>query len=107
MLFTNSVNSTETRDGHNVTKTTVTAHGFSRKMADGSVALLFLNRQDRGSLTLTATWPELGLPSSASCKVRDLIAQQDLPTAAGNFSASVGSHRAQFVRISCGSIRES
>ena len=107
VLFTNSVNSTETRDGHNVTKTTVTAHGFSRKMADGSVALLFLNRQDRGSLTLTATWSELGLPSSASCKVRDLIAQQDLPSAAGNFSASVGSHRAQFVRISCGSSRES
>ena len=80
-------------------------------MSDGSVALILLNRQDKGSLTLTATWAQLGLgptdssatASSAACAVRDLINQRDLPSLAknSNFNATVGSHAASLVRITC------
>merc|ERR1712087_729064 len=69
----------------------ITAQGFSRKLHDGSVALLLLNRDDdlRNRATLGATWEDLGLPSGASCTIRDLMAQQDIEPATGNFSASV------------------
>ena len=89
------------KDGHNETKVSVTAQAFSRRLHDGSVALVMLNRRDRGSLTLTVTWAELGVAASGPCKVRDLIAQKDLPDATGSFSASVGPHEAQMVRVSC------
>lgn len=88
----------------------VTAQGFTRKMSDGSVALVLLNREDTGSLTLTATWTQLDLnfadtqtTAAASCTVRDLINQVDLPKLATNssFSATVKSHAASFVRIKC------
>eukprot|EP01043_Picozoa_sp_COSAG02_P061690 COSAG02_NODE_8340_length_2608_cov_1.737744_2_plen_73_part_00 len=72
-------------------------------MSDGSVALVLLNRQDGGSLTLSATWAQLGLGSADSCAVRDLINQRDLPRLANksNFTTEVGSHAASLVRITC------
>ena len=86
-----------------MTRVTTTAQAFSRQMHDGSVALVMLNRQDRGSLALTVSWAELGLgPPTRRCKVRDLIAQKDLPEAAGSVTASVGAHGAQMLRVSCG-----
>jgi hypothetical protein len=102
-LFAKEVNSTETRDGRNMTKTAVVGQGFSRTLADGSVALVLLNRLDRGSETLSASWAEMGLPAGAkSCAVRDLLAQAPLPDAtAGSFSSRLNSHQASFVRITC------
>ena len=58
-----------------------------------------LNRRDRGSLTLTVTFAELGVVVSGPCKVRDLIAQRDLPDAIGSFSASVGACFVSFYAV--------
>ena len=80
------------------------AQGFSRRMADGSVAVLLLNRGDsRNRRTLSANWTALGFPSPTShCMVRDLINKADLPNATGgSFSANLAPHSAAFVRISC------
>ena len=107
ILFTHSVSlnisytNRRTRGAYD--QAAVTAQGFTRKMSDGSVALVLLNRQDEGSLTLSATWTQLGLGSAGSCAVRDLINQRDLPRLAknSNFTATVGSHTASLVRITC------
>lgn len=79
------------------------AQGFSRRMADGSVAVLLLNREDgRSYHTLSANWTALGLPSPSHCAVRDLINKAYLPNVtSGSFSARVAPHSAAFVRISC------
>ena len=80
----------------------VSGQGFSRKMADGSAATVFLNRQDKGSLTMTATMAQLGLPAAGgACTVRDLINGKDLPKATGSFTAAVGSHSAGLFLITC------
>ena len=98
VVFTHNATSAEEEGGGGVT---VTAQGFARTMADKSIALALLNRQDKGSLTLTATWAELGLPAGKACSVRDLLGGTDLPKATGAFSTSVGSHSASAVRITC------
>ena len=107
LVLSHNVSSIVKRDGHNETRVTTTAQAFARPLHNGSVAVVMLNRQDRGSLTMTLTLAEIGLQtvaaaSAAPCKVRDLIAQADLPDAIGNISASVGSHEAHMVRVSCG-----
>jgi hypothetical protein len=89
------------RDGHNETRVLTTGQAFSRRLHDGSVAVVMLNRQDRRSMTMTLELGDLGLPPAHPCKVRDLIARQDLPDSTGNFSAGVGAHEAKLVRISC------
>ena len=60
-----------------------------------------MNRRDHGSMTLGVSWQEIGLPVGATCAVRDLIAQKDLPKATGNFSADVNAHGVEFVRVVC------
>jgi hypothetical protein len=84
LLFTTEHNSTEQRHGRNVTATFVVAQGFSRTLADGSVALVLLNRGDnhRSGLPLSASWAQMGLPTAAGrCTVRDLLAGIRLPDA--------------------------
>lgn len=117
VIFTHNTASSLSASGRHVPAATeapevavVAAQGFTRKMSDGSVALVLLNREDRGSLTLTATWTQLGLDSTGtataaagSCTVRDLIEQRDLPELERNstFNSTVASHGASFVRITC------
>jgi len=84
-----------------VTGEAVMAQAFSRVLADGSVALAMLNREDRGSVSLEVSWEEIGLPAAASCAVRDLLAQTDLPKSVGSYSGQVNSHEALFVRVTC------
>ena len=100
VIFTR--NATMVRDEHGGLAAAVAAQGFARKMADGSVALVLLNRKDSGSLTLSASWSELGLQPGAECSVRDLINKKQLPKAKGSFSSAVPSHSASFVRVACG-----
>eukprot|EP01052_Picozoa_sp_SAG31_P018442 SAG31_NODE_1306_length_8889_cov_17.337315_10_plen_157_part_00 len=76
-------------------------HGFARKMADGSVAVIFLNRQQNAPLAMSTSWDELGLPDGKVCAVRDLINGKDLPKATGRFGTKVASHSASLVRIRC------
>ena len=108
VIFTHDTATKSAATGVEEGSVAVSAQGFTRKMSDGSVALVLLNRQDKGSLTLAATWAQLGLTagdtsSAAACAVRDLINLRDLPTLARNssFSATVDSHAASFVRIKC------
>jgi alpha-galactosidase len=102
LVFTKNISAIVPHDGHNETRVTITAQAFSRKMHDGSIALGLLNRQDHGSQTISVSWVDLGLHATASCKVRDVIAQKDLADANGSFSANLGSHDASLVRLSCG-----
>ena len=76
------------------------AQGFAREMADGSTAVVLLNRADHGSATLTATWASLGLKPGVTCRARDLLGKRDLPNATATLTAVVGSHGAMFVRLS-------
>lgn len=76
------------------------AQCFSRPMADGSVALVLLNR-GAAAAALNVTFAQLGLPAGRSCAVRDLLARAELDPAAGAYAASVGAHEAAAVRISC------
>lgn len=103
VVFTTQANATVRAAGQGgSSKPVTTAQGLSRKMADGSVALVLLNRDDHESQVLGATWAELGLPkTAAACTVRDVLAQANLPPATRNFSARVASHSASFVRIKC------
>ena len=84
----------------NVGGGSVAAQGFAREMADGSTAVVLLNRADHGSATLTATWASLGLKPGVTCRVRDLLGKRDLPNATATLTAVVGSHGAMFVRLS-------
>ena len=111
IIFTHNTSSSLSASvRHDHATTEPAAQGFARKMSDGSVALVLLNREDRGSLTLAATWAQLGLDSTgtataaaSSCTVRDLINQRDLPKLERNstFNSTVASHTASFVRITC------
>ena len=110
LLFSHNVSVIEKRDGRNMTRVVTTAQGFSRKLHDGSVAVVLLNRQDRGSLTLTTSLAALGLGGgqhehATTCRVRDLLARTDLPAVAngGSLSLTVGSHEERMVRVNCGS----
>merc|ERR1711865_1336533 len=62
------------------------------KFPDGSVALALLNREDHGSVSLEVGWQGIGLPVGASCAVRDLLAQTDLPKSVGSYNKEVNSH---------------
>ena len=100
VIFSHQVNQTTTSKGGG--KTVTTEQGFARTMHDGSVVLVLLNRRDSpGNATLAASWVELGLKPGAECAVRDLLGQSDLAKATAKFSASVGSHSAAAVRLTC------
>ena len=102
LVLTRNVSAIVPHDGHNETRVTITAQAFSRQMHDGSIALVLLNRQDHGSQAIDVSWADLGLHANVSCKVRDLISQQDLLDANGSFSANLGSHDASLLRLRCG-----
>jgi len=85
----------------NQTGKVVMAQAFSRVLGDGSVALALLNREDHGSVSLEVSWEEIGFAAGASCAVRDLLAQTDLPKSVGSYSKEVNSHEVQFVRVTC------
>ena len=77
------------------------AQAFSRVLGDGSVALAMLNREDHGSVSVEVSWEQIGLPAGASCAMRDLLAQTDLPKSIGSYSKEVNSHEVQFVQVTC------
>jgi alpha-galactosidase len=53
------------------------AECWARPLASGGVAVLYLNRGPAPAVVL-CTWAQIGLPSNASCMVRDLWARANV-----------------------------
>lgn len=70
---------------------------WSRKLADGSVAVGLFNRGDFGSEPITATWTALGLTGRQT--VRDLWQRKDLGVFDQQFSLAVPAHGAALLRV--------
>lgn len=81
----------------NVT-TQIAQQVVARRMADGSHAVVLLNR-GAAAAPMQVTWPQLGLQPSVSAIVRDVLARKELGSVTGAFKATVRSHAAVFVRI--------
>jgi alpha-galactosidase len=64
---------------------------WSRELADGSRAVVLLNRGKAAS-PMTLQWTDVGYPSTVSAKVRDLWQGKDLGEKKQQFVASVPSH---------------
>jgi alpha-galactosidase len=71
---------------------------WAKQMKDGSRAVILLNRSS-SEQEITATWEELGYPSTLSASVRDLWQHQDLGKLTGKFSAKVASHGVVMVSV--------
>jgi alpha-galactosidase len=76
-----------------VNSTAITSQIFTKPLAGGKVALLLFNRGERPT-KLSASWADLGLKSSATMSVRDVIKKADSGQAVGTFSATVPSRDA-------------
>ncbi len=69
-------------------------------LADGSKAVLLLNRVDSGSEPLTVQWTDIGLPLTQQALVRDLWQHQDLGTFTGDYtSPNINAHAVQMLKI--------
>jgi len=85
--------------GHRVKVTNDVLDVWAGPLADGSVAVVLLNR---GNVTedVTVAWTDLGLPASTSATVRDLWSHQDLGSFTNSFTAkSVRSHASVTIKI--------
>jgi alpha-galactosidase len=60
-------------------------------ISNGKHAVVLFNRTPKAS-NMTIAWEQLGISSSADCKVRDLWAHTDLGKFKGSYSAQVPSH---------------
>ena len=64
---------------------------WSKQMADGSRAVVLLNR-GTGTAKIDVRWTDVGYPPELSGKVRDLWAKRDVGELKGGYSAEVPSH---------------
>ena len=71
---------------------------WARPLADGSRAVLFLNRGTQAT-TIGIDWVALGYPSHLQASVRDLWTGKNLRKASGHIAMSVESHAAVVYRI--------
>jgi len=71
---------------------------WSRQLADGSRAVLLLNR-GAAPASIRVAWPEIGYLATARAEVRDLWAHRSLGRKQGGFAATVPSHGAVMVTI--------
>jgi alpha-galactosidase len=71
---------------------------WSKQEKDGGRAVILLNR-GTGEHEITASWEDIGYPSSVSASVRDLWAHKDLGKVTGKFSATVASHGVVMVTV--------
>lgn len=53
---------------------------WSSPLADGSLALVLLNRGNSISEPISFTWTDVGFPANRAVRIRDLWARQDLGT---------------------------
>jgi alpha-galactosidase len=71
---------------------------WSKQLKDGSRAVILLNR-GATEQQISATWEEVGYPSSLSASVRDLWQHKDLGKMTEKFSATVASHGVVMVTV--------
>jgi len=74
------------------------AEVWAKQMADGSRAVLLLNR-GAAEQKITAKWEDLGYPAHVSAGVRDLWQKKDLGKMTGEFAATVASHAVMMVTV--------
>lgn len=67
-------------------------------LANNDIAVGVLNAQDHRA-KVTVHWSDIGLKSSQSAKVRDLINHKDLGTFTQSLTLSIGSHDAAALRV--------
>jgi alpha-galactosidase len=69
-------------------------------LADGSQAVLLLNRNSPGSEMITVKWTDLGWSADEKAQVRDLWAHQDVGTFTTNYtSPNIERHAVQMLKI--------
>jgi alpha-galactosidase len=69
-------------------------------LADGSQAVVLLNRNSAGSEMITVKWTDLGWPVDQKAQVRDLWAHQDVGTFTTNYtSPNIERHAVQMLKI--------
>jgi hypothetical protein len=69
-------------------------------LADGSQAVVLLNRVDSGSEPITVKWSDIGFPVDHSAVVRDLWARKDIGTFTGNYtSPNIDHHAVMMLKI--------
>jgi alpha-galactosidase len=71
---------------------------WARKLTGDAVAVILFNR-GKDAQAVAVSWQEIGLPHDATLKVRNLWTHQDLPSAAGTFSAQVPPHDVVMLRV--------
>jgi len=71
---------------------------WSKQMADGSRAVVLLNR-GASENEIRVAWTDIGYPDSLPAAVRDLWAHQDLDSHQGGFSAKVPSHGVVMITV--------
>ena len=74
---------------------------YAGALADGSKAVLALNRADTASRSILVTFTDLDWKASSRVRVRDLWSRVDLGDFQGNYTASnIPPHGAQLLKIS-------
>jgi hypothetical protein len=69
-------------------------------LADGSQAVLLLNRGDIGSESITVKWSDIGFPVDHSAIVRDLWTRKDIGTFTGSYtSPNIDHHAVMMLKI--------
>jgi alpha-galactosidase len=71
---------------------------WSKQLADGSRAVVLLNRGDKPA-AITADWTDLGYPATVAATVRDLWSRRELGRKSGSLTAEVTSHSVKMFRI--------
>ncbi len=73
---------------------------WAGELADGSAAVVLINRGDSGSEPITVQWSDIGFPVDHSAVVRDLWARQDLGTFTGKYtSPNIDYHSVMMLKI--------
>ena len=68
-------------------------------LANGDSVLLLFNRNMTGSVNITASWADIGLPNEAKVVVRDLWGSKDLGTFSSEFTAEAEEHGVRVFRL--------
>ena len=71
---------------------------WSKQLADGGRAVILLNR-GASAAKVSASWDDIGYPSTLEASVRDLWAGKDLGKLSGTYSAEVPSHGVVMLRV--------
>ncbi|WP_298689957.1 glycoside hydrolase family 27 protein [uncultured Sphingomonas sp.] len=71
---------------------------WSRPLADGSRAVLLLNRGTQAA-SIVAAWTDIGYPANTTAAVRDLWAHRALGRKTGGFTAVVAAHGVVMVTV--------